>query len=474
MPPTPSEPETPSVPETIPNTLVSVVDSVFYEPEQLADAICSSPATATWLTWFPGLNNTVLPMLRGVVNRRIPRLDSLFNARVGRASDGSRQWQVETYVFHYRSVDAKGESVVLSGRVTVPNNTLGDTPHQLSTFSLVSHQYEMMYDWAPSSSLNLMDARVFYNSAVISPDYQGLGVDHLVHPVASIVFPSQSRQMADCVAAAIRLLSDRGITLADDGHTTNWGSSLGSPAALEFSRYYEEEASTALRDALRLSSTFVCEGPLDAVATFRYANEHQDKDCCLYLFLPYLSSLSTMQTYGYKIGDFMAPWMDSVVVNYYGKDLTYIQLLASSTPYNGSQFYPQGYRMDLFPAQFSPDMLTEGDSLDYASPKVQALMAVYEKYSNFKGYHPRLPIYIGHCLVDEHVPYEVARQSYEQLRRQSDGTIADNVRWLEIPSPGNYVANTWGGTHYAVSMLSLLYMMCSPEPADMANFYTLE
>ena len=174
--PAPQPQPTDSSTEKPVSLLVDILDSVSYAPEDFMLAICESPMFKYMDRLSGGSIGPVKGLFRMVGQVHIPEMDSLFDARMGRSADGTRQWQVYTYSFSYKSTTAAGEPVVLSARISFPS-TISGAAHQLSTITLFGHQMVFANSWAPSQSLSMPDGRVFYNSAVISPDFQGLGID---------------------------------------------------------------------------------------------------------------------------------------------------------------------------------------------------------------------------------------------------------------------------------------------------------
>jgi hypothetical protein len=68
--------------------------------------------------------------------------------------------------------------------------------------------------------------------------------------------------MADCVLAALEVMRQENVTLATDGYTNNWGTSLGAYGATGFAQYMENDATPDLQALFKLSATFIGEGPV--------------------------------------------------------------------------------------------------------------------------------------------------------------------------------------------------------------------
>ena len=448
--------------------LVAITDSATYEPEDLVPAICDDPMFK-YIDYVGGAAATPIKgLFRIAGTSRIPKMDSLFDARVGRAADGSRQWQINTYSFTYNSTSAAGEPVVLSARITFPTTTNG-TVHQLSTLSLFAHQMLYSNTWAPSNSLSTLDARALYNSAVISPDFQGVGIDYGVHYSAFISYGALAQQMTDCAKAALEVMQQHGVSLAPDGHSTLWGCSECGPAALAFQRYYEESATSTFRNALRLTSSFAIASPLCIPRNVRYYDLHPDEDGLAYILIPQLIALTPAQLHGYNYSDFMPQWMNTPYPTKNG-DLSYIASLNLLLPFPKENL-PEGFNAISMNQYVAPDMLGEDGHFDYTNEKMNTWLQIVEEQTSLDGFHPRIETYIAHNPDDEYFDFEFIRDAYNGMRQAPDG-LHENIHFFEVPMVSS-LARMLGTYHTASATLSLFYMACAPEPADMGKFYTL-
>lgn len=242
------------------STLITVIDeeSKDYTPTEFREAIVNWP-----LLSFGGdvIANLIRPALRLSVARRIPQMDALFKEKVGTAADGSRQWNVKRRVFTYKSISAvTGNDTTLVGSVIFPNNTVGQ-PHQVDVLTLYHHQAYFDKSWLASQSVTLMAMHALHNSAVIEPDAQGAKRDMTDLIRENLQGDLSALQMADCVLAALEVMSQEGVTLADNGYSNNWGTSLGTVGATGFAQYMENDATPDLQQLFRLRATYIGEGP---------------------------------------------------------------------------------------------------------------------------------------------------------------------------------------------------------------------
>ncbi len=454
-------------PEVGRGQLLGILDSTAYDCNGFADAINAAPMFSYFgrMTGSDNeLSNLLSTGIATLVKGRQPVLDLMFSKRVGLDKQYRRQWQIESYTFTYRSVDPLGNPIDLAGRVTFPNNTVDGTIHEVSSLSLVSHQFLIMQNWAPSNTLSLLSMRCLYNSAVIEPDFQGYGFDNLKHVHTVLSTDVMGRQMADCAMAALELMKEHGVQLAADGYSTNWGTSAGEPYAMAFARYYDREASNRERAAIRLKSTFVNDGVLD----FAELTAYQDTYSHIELFFPqYVSAITALPTsalHGYTADQFFPDWMNTTMIEYNGMTASYLYwasrfvnsftVLKPHEPDPSTMLPHMGMRLNA-------DMLNEDGHLNYDSPKTQAFMQICSEQMTYDDWIPQTEIYMANEDEDSVSPYYIAYAKYNMLRKNSD-----KVHWLVIDN-ANSVLRPYMNVHEVSSLESLLYMTLAPEPKDM-------
>ena len=239
-------------------TLRDVTEKNTYDPSEFGEVIGSWPMLS-----FSGdiIANLIKGQLKLVAATRLPQMDALFKERVGTAEDGSRLWNIKRCVFTYNSISGEtGNDTTLVGSVIFPTNTVGK-PHQVDVLTLYHHQAYFENSWLPSHSVTMMAMHALHNSAVIEPDGQGAkrAMNDLVRE--NLQGDLTGLQMADCVLAALEVMRQEGVTLADNGYSNNWGTSLGTVAATGFAQYMERDATPDLQALFRLRATYIGEGP---------------------------------------------------------------------------------------------------------------------------------------------------------------------------------------------------------------------
>ncbi len=240
-------------------TLRDIVEKDEYDPTKLGDVMGNWPMLSSA---GEGIGKLMKTTLKTIAYSRLPQMDALFNERVGKAADGSRQWNVKRYIFTYKSISsATGNDTTLIGSVIFPNNTIGE-PHQVDVLTLYHHQAYFDISWLPSHSVTMMAMHALHNSAVIEPDGQGARweMEDLIRE--NLQGDLTALQMADCVLAALGVMRQEGVTLADDGYSNSWGTSLGAPAATGFAQYMENDATPDLQQLFKLRATYIGEGSI--------------------------------------------------------------------------------------------------------------------------------------------------------------------------------------------------------------------
>lgn len=477
IPGTHNRPERPSSPEQHDSYLVQVLDSAFYSsPEQLGEAIGQNPMLEMTDRMGPQLSSTARNLISLMSRINSMKLDTLFDERIGRDSQGQRQWGFSSYAFSYRTIAIDGSPIVLSARITFPNNTIDSLTHELSSLSLWGHMMLMDSSWAPSVSIGPMAMRSFFNSAVIEPDFQGYGIDKKTHH-CGLAARTLGRQFIDCGMAALELLRRNNVILADDGYTDIWSVSMMSIAVLGAARYYEMEAPAEVKRALRYRSAFCVEGPIYPKGSILYASTHPNFRSPL---TQYISNFEAMYIPHpgdqYTAYDFCADWMQTTMVPYGDTAVPFNYYIINKLGRNSRNYTPEGYIGSSCAWNFASDMLDENGQFDMSSPKTQAFFRVFDEQCQWETWVPQHPLYLGHCVTDDFIPHEPARELFDLLHAASPS----NLHWYDVPDAGIKMSvspegNSSGSStsHFVISILGMMYCTTVRNPEDMVKYYTL-
>ena len=399
------------------------------------------------------------------IDAHTPALDKLFEAEAGLDKQEDHCWQMESYSFNYRSKSARGEDVVLSGRVTFPNHKTKGIGHQVKSLTLNIH-HALPLKWMPSKALGMWTLRSYFNEAVIEPDGQGLGANLDKDYYCTVSSNVLARQMADCTLAALEVMRQHGVTLSDDGHSICTSCSLGAAVPLAFAKYYETEASASFRQTVRLNAVYTGCGPVDFEGCIRYYSDHPTFNAMLSKTMLFsLAALSPEQLYGYQAQDFVHPDLLNTQAEYEGSTMSYYEAEAK---YFVNVF---GTKEDLpSPKKLSeiiaPDMLGQDGKLDDTNPKTQALMRILAEQNDLSGWLPTTEIYLIHGKQDDAIPREVSRKCYEAL---SNGGMMPNVHYHEIWTPpvlSELAKLPKAGIMHLITTLSFLVPYLNEDPSQ--------
>jgi alpha-beta hydrolase superfamily lysophospholipase len=181
----------------------------------------------------------------------------------------SKYPDADVYVVLYRSIDALGQPMAVSGSVLVPKAAYTRGPRPIVGFAAAT--VGLTDDCAPSRSVagdgtaflegNNVKALLAKGWAVALTDYQGLGTPggH-----AYMVGGSQSHAVLDAVRAATRV---PGGGLSTDAPVLLWGYSQGGAAAARAA-----EIATAYAPELSVKGTAVGGVPGDSLAVYAHLN----------------------------------------------------------------------------------------------------------------------------------------------------------------------------------------------------------
>lgn len=433
-----------------------------YRPLQLTNAVAYSDYLTSkgidQYQWQTLLNGS----LNAMMTRRVYWLDSLFHEQHGSPRLVFRHWHIESFCFSYMSKSVTGEMVRLSGRVTMP--VLIGGVHEVSSLSLCINQHLVNQPTAPTAGLTPMAMRATFNSAVIEPDLEGYGVSANRFPCA-IAYNVMASQALDCVKAALLVMKQHGVTLAKDGHTTLWGASLGAPIAAAMTRQYEENMTTEEKKSMNLSAVYCAEGPfnLDDIAYYWSQNELANAYMARHVAVC-LMALPASDLRGHEAKEFFPEWMKNYQVSVGGKTLTYYDAIVQRPVALDQLFklWPDAYPKEQLRYNLAADMTKEDGSLDFDNDKVQAMLDVLTKYSNWGEWMPVTDIYVTHCTDDDCVPYMQARDFYDAKRS------SEHVFWKPVSTP---VLNFGGYVHEKATLSALANMVIYEEPVQAKESY---
>lgn len=420
----PTDPTAPTEQEstTLDGRLVEILSTQYSDPDSLMSAPFS-PDTPVLNT----LKELLTPLYLKSVQERKVQLDRVFQSRVGLTPDGHRQWRVESHYFTYRTQSARGEDIVLSGRVIFPNNTVEGVPHSVKALILESHQAGDA-GITSETQRELKSLLALSDAAIILPDFQGYGTTLGQETYCFVSSEVLARQLADCTLAALDVMSQRDVTLAPYGYTLNQGESQGAVVPIAFARWYETKAPQSFKDQIRLRATLSALGPQDFAAMTWYLSDHQENNAILVARIAVsLPALSEQMLEGYAATDFYSDAVKNTMV----ESMPYYEA-AGKHEYNIFGTEKDAPKLEKLAEILAPDMLTENGRLDAQSPKTQAFMRILAQQNPLTDWTPSLPIYFVSCPQDDAITHEISHDTYRTLSAYGSNP---SVHWGNLQLP---------------------------------------
>ena len=448
-------------------TLGSVTYSKYVNPDEFFKEIYSVDYLES--TILKALRPIANPMFKEQTSKQRAALDCLFRKEVGTAANGQRNWHIEFHHFTFHSKSARGEDIVLTGSVAFPNYTIDGVEHKVKSLTIHSEGAVPTVGDTKDARVALQTLRVYFNSAVIIPEYQGVGSTLGTEVFCFASSKTLTRQMADCALAAMQVMQQHGVTLADDGYTLISGSSQKAVLPIAFAKWYETAAPQWFREQLKMKIIFSYGGPLDYKTLFEYMSEHPDYNAMLTKGLvASLAALSPSQLGGYQPEEFMAQIFFDTKVKIDGQEMTYYEAVGKYQ-YNmwGTEkgMPTTTHLSDILAA----DMLTSDGKLNAESPKTQAFMRVLTEQNDIYDWTPSSSIYFLFCPQDNVIPYEPSYNYYNML---SAHATKPNLHWGDInipPLSSKLLDQIVGGHHIVSNLIPNIRMYIYEYPKDMLD-----
>ena len=436
------------------HTLVSILSELHYTPREFAENLLAPSFVELLRSVKPYAPWAIKTLLKAKVYSHVPRL----NRRLG-------DWEIQSYTFSYRSRTVDNREQILSGRVTFLHHKDPSIPHKAKTISLHIHQAFFDPEWAPLHHLMFVPLKVLWDSVVIEPDLQKWGITHGIESDGGVSAVHMTRQIADCAVAALEIMRQHGVSLAEEGYTTSWGGSQGAMPTLYFDKWYDTEAPQWFKDTLRLRSSFNVEGVtiVSELTKFIY-QDPRDYHLKPGTLVGYLKAFSKEQLGGYDPKDFVPQWWHDTKFQVDGREISFFDAVCHYIP---QAMNPLSETLSSFAELVAPDMLTPDGKVDLNSPKVQALMACIERHNDLSGWTPAHDIYIAHAPADDMMPYEFA---YRQYRTISNNGKNPNVHMLSVPSM-RFVPRGGMNLHFIIAFMGLIIMSFVENPEGMQRYF---
>lgn len=172
----------------------------------------------------------------------------------------------KSVIMNYKSVDAIGKPIILSGRlILLTSSKEADAPLLTPTDIVMYNHYTICADYeCPSRRMPVEAVMAAKNMMVVCPDYIGYGVTK-AQPHPFLCADLTARNCTDMAKAALQYLKDKGTSMASGYGVYNVGYSQGGAVTLGVHKYIEQNAS--LNAILPLKATRCGDGPYDMLST---------------------------------------------------------------------------------------------------------------------------------------------------------------------------------------------------------------
>ena len=302
--------------------------------------------------------------------------------------------------FAYPSVSPRGDTIMLSGLVTMPIINDNKLANMLVYHRIIAPSYQI----APSNSLPIEAVLTADNTICVFPDYYGCGITE-GEPFAYTALNYHARCAADCVLTALKIIKDTGIELDDEFYTWNMGYSQGGGYALAMHKYIETELPDSLASQINLKWSLCGDGVYTPIELYKHAlaAKHMGSTPAVYLeglrsiFYSHPECLDTLQMSEFFSDNAINMKLDSLLLDHDDSLWDMVDRLGELVEDKDPNYY------------FSPM------ALDTSSTLFMAMTAAFELDDCAKGWHPTLPVVLHHSKKDSCIPYLHVLMAYSRL-----------------------------------------------------------
>jgi hypothetical protein len=307
--------------------------------------------------------------------------------------------------FAYPSVSPKGDTIMLSGLVTIPIINDNKPANMLVYHRIVAPSYQI----APSNSLPIEAVLTADNTICVFPDYYGCGITE-GEPFAYTALNYHARCATDCVLTALTIIKDAGIELDDEFYTWNMGYSQGGGYALAMHKYIETELPDSLASQINLKWSLCGDGVYTPIELYKnaLATNHMGSTPAVYLeglrsiFYSHPECLDTLQMSDFFSEEALNTKLDSLLLVHDDSLWDMVDRLDELVENKDPRYY------------FAPTVL------DTCSAIFEAMAEAFDLDDCAKGWHPSSTVVLYHSKRDKCIPYKHMSVVYPMLS-ENDG-----------------------------------------------------
>lgn len=312
--------------------------------------------------------------------------------------------------FTYPSVSPQGDSIMLSGLVTIPV-LRGNRPQRMLVYHRLTCTSNKI---APSNSLPIETVLSADNTICVFPDYYGCGITE-GNPLPFVALNYHARCATDCVLAALNIVQDNAIVLDTGFYTWNTGFSQGAGYALAMHKYIENTLPDSLSRRINLRWTLCYGGIYSPLKLYEAAISSGDMGSTPSVFLQSLRGLFVSHRGcldGLSIRDFLSDKalesrMDSILLT------------------EDDGLWDLADRLDGRDESQDPADYFNAEARDTSSTLYKKVAAAFSLDECGTGWHPQSKVVLCHSRDDNAIPFWLTEQTQKQLGGTSGNVILD-------------------------------------------------
>lgn len=302
--------------------------------------------------------------------------------------------------FVYPSVSPEGDTIMLSGLVTIPIINNNKPTNMLVYHRIMAPSYQI----APSNSLPIEAVLTADNTICVFPDYYGCGITE-GEPFAYTALNYHARCATDCALTALKIIKDAGIELDDEFYTWNMGYSQGGGYALAMHKYIETSLPDSLASIINLKWSLCGDGVYTPIELYKnaLATNNMGSTPAVYLeglrsiFYSHPECLGGLQMRDFFSDEALNIKLDSLLLDY------------------DDSLWDMVDRLDELVESKDPTYYFSPMALDTNSTLFKAITSAFDLDDCAKGWHPTHPVILYHSKKDSCIPYQHVLMAYSLL-----------------------------------------------------------
>ena len=343
----------------------------------------------------------------GIINVPIKQFGFVIKFHIKRhhfaLNQGNRRLKRTTFraiSFAYPSVSAKGDTIMLSGLVTIPILKDNKINSVLVYHRIVAPSYKI----APSNSIPIESVLTADNTVCVFPDYYGCGVTE-GEPFAYTALNYHARCTTDCLLTALKIVKDENTELDDNYYTWNVGYSQGGGYALAMHKYIETSLSDSLAALINLKWSLCGDGVYVPVELYKNALATRNMGSTPAVYLKGLQSifyihqdcLDTLQMSDFLSDEALAVKLDSLLLE---KD---------------DSLWEMGVRLNKLVEDTDPQSYFSPMLIDTNSTLFHAMTTASNLDDCATGWYPNSTVILYHSKKDSCIPYQHVLDVYSMM-----------------------------------------------------------